>query len=222
MAKGGEETYQNKVAEVLSNFLPNGGGSNGGKEEDPLASIDFDAPKLQPGLSLEALADGLDNDLLDLEWFVTGKVNPIYFADSFQFRDPDVSVDGIEEYARGVNKLFDQEVSRAEIISTVVNTTVPNTLTCTWRLSGAVKIGPGVTIKPYVVYTDFTVDPATGLIVFQEDRFSIPGWDILLSAFFPFLIGKLTSPPAPEVPPRVPKDVAQGSVQEDKPSWWPF
>ena len=36
-----------------------------------------------------------------------------------------------------------------------------------------------------------------------EDRFAVPGWDILLSALFPFLIGKVTSDPAPEVEPRV-------------------
>ena len=105
----------------------------------------------------------------------------------------------LSEYARGVNKIFDEKTARAEIVSTDVNTTVPNTITCTWRLSGRVKVGPGLSIKPYVVYTDFQVDPNTGLIVFQEDRFSIPGWDILLSSFFPVLIGKITSPEAPPV-----------------------
>ena len=52
-------------------------------------------------------------------------------------------------------------------------------------------------------YTDFTIDESTGLITFQEDRFDIPGWDILLSALFPFLIGKVTKLPAPKVEPRV-------------------
>ena len=65
------------------------------------------------------------------------------------------------------------------------------------------SIGPGLTVKPYIVYTDYTVNPETGLLVSQEDRFSIPGWDIFLSALFPFLIGKLTSAPAPPVKPRV-------------------
>ena len=176
------------------------------KEEDntvdPLADIDFNAPK-SPKLSLQDLASVLDYELYNKEWFVTGRVNPIYFDDKFTFQDPDVKLTGIEEYARGVLKLFDQSTSRAEIISTVVNTTVPNTITVTWRLSGGVSIGPGLTIKPYICYTDFTVDEESGLIVFQEDRFSIPGWDILLSALFPFLIGKVTSEPAPEVEPRV-------------------
>jgi len=109
-----------------------------------------------------------------------------------------------KEYARGVLKLFDQSTSRAQIISTVVNTTIPNTITITWRLSGRVNIGPnGLPIKPYICYTDFTINEESGLVVFQEDRFDIPGWDILLSALFPFLIGKVTKEPAPEVEPRV-------------------
>ena len=169
---------------------------------DPLADIDFNAPK-SPKLSLQDLASVLDYELYNKEWFVTGQVNPIYFDDKFTFQDPDVKLTGIEEYSRGVLKLFDQSTSRAEIISTVVNTTVPNTITVTWRLSGGVSIGNGLSIKPYTCYTDFTVDEESGLIVFQEDRFSIPGWDILLSALFPFLIGKVTSEPAPEVEPRV-------------------
>ena len=196
------QEYRNPVTKILSNFM-SGGNNNNEEVEVPLTEIDFAAPELKRKLSLEKLAAVLDAELYEKEWFVTGKVNPIYFADTFRFQDPDVKLDGIEAYARGVNKLFDQVTSRAEIISTVVNTTVPNTLTCTWRLSGKVDVGPGLNIKPYLVFTDFTVDPDSGLILFQEDRFDIPQWDILLSALFPFLIGKVTSPPAPPVEPRV-------------------
>ena len=200
------DEYRNAPTAILSNFMQ--------KEEDtedPFKDIDFNAPKSSK-LSLQDLAEVLDYELYNKEWFVTGNVNPIYFNDKFQFQDPDVKLTGIEEYARGVYKLFDQSSSRAEIISTVVNSTIPNTITVTWRLSGGVSIGPGLTIKPYIVYTDFTIDEDSGLIVFQEDRFSTPGWDILLSAVFPFLIGKVTSEPAPPVEPRVvemPKSVAR-------------
>lgn len=154
-------------------------------------------------MPLETLAAVLDAELYEKEWFVTGNVNPIYFSDSFTFQDPDVKLTGIEEYARGVLRLFNQSTSRAQIISAAVNDTIPDTITVTWRLSGGVNIGPGLTIKPYICYTDFTVDPDTGLVVFQEDSFDVPGWDILLSALFPFLIGKVTKEPAPEVEPRV-------------------
>ncbi|KAL7432097.1 hypothetical protein ACHAXM_002938 [Skeletonema potamos] len=197
------DEYRNGVTEFLSNFMQRTP-QELGEDVDPLGDIDFSATKV-PKMSLEQLAATLDYELYEKEWFVTGNVNPIYFSDSFQFQDPDVKLSGIEEYARGVQKLFNQATSRAQIISTVVNTTTPNTITVTWRLSGGVNIGPGLTIKPYICYTDFTVDETSGLIVFQEDRFDIPGWDILLSALFPFLSGKVTSPPAPEVAPRIVK-----------------
>lgn len=206
--------YKNVATKLLSNFMSaNTKTSNSNTnintetdtsvDTDPLSTIDFNAPKFNmKRSSIQQLADILDYELSESEWFVTGKVNPIYFSDNFQFQDPDVSLNGIEQYARGVNKLFDQETSRAQIISTVVS--ADNMITCTWRLSGKVKIGPGLTIKPYIVYTDFTVNTDDdGLIVFQEDRFDIPQWDILLSALFPFLIGVITSPPAPPVEPRI-------------------
>jgi len=193
-----KEDYRSPITEFLSNFLTKSKES-AKSEEDPLANIDFGGPKLQQKLDLEKLACVLDSELYHSEWFVTGKVNPIYFSESFVFEDPDVKLQGIEAYARGVNKLFDQECSRAEILSTVVNPEKPNTITCTWRLSGRADIGPGLDIKPYIVYSDFTVDADSGLIVFQEDRFALPSWDILLSSLFPFLIGTLTAAPAPPV-----------------------
>lgn len=199
MAKEDETEYRNAATSVLSSFMQKE------SKEDPLAAIDFGAPKLSRKLDLETLAAVLDAELYEKEWFVTGNVNPSYFSDDFVFQDPDVRLEGIEKYARGVNKLFNQETSRAEIISTKVNSQVPNTITCTWRLSGNVDIGPGLKIKPYIVYTDFKVDPESGLVTFQEDRFDLPQWDILLSSLFPFLIGKLTAPPAPPVEPRVVK-----------------
>jgi hypothetical protein len=196
------QEYRNGVTQVLSNFM------QPQNNVDPLAYINFDAPK-QPILNIHKLAQVLDYELVQNEWFVTGKVNPVYFSNEFQFQDPDVKLAGIEAYARGVCQLFEASSSRAEIISTaVVNATV---ITCTWRLSGRVTIGPaGLAIKPYVVYTDYTVED--GLVVFQQDRFSIPQWDILLSALFPFLIGTITQPPAPQVEPRVVKKPAINSM----------
>jgi len=197
VSKSNVEEYKNIATKVLSNFMS----KEEEVKEDPFKDIDFNAPKISK-VSLDTLAQMLDAELYNKEWFVTGNVNPIYFADEFEFQDPDVKLTGIEDYARGVYKLFNQETSRAEIISTVPSTTKPNTITVTWRLSGSVDVGPGLTIKPYICYTDLIVDEESGLILFQEDRFDIPGWDILLSAAFPFLIGKVTAPEAPPVSPR--------------------
>lgn len=200
------QEYRNAPTKVLSNFM---------SKKELQSSIDFDCPKI-PKVPLEILAQALDASLYESQWFVTGRVDPRYFSDEFKFQDPDVKVSGLEEYALGVYKVFNQETAQAEILSTVVNTVEDNTITCTWRLSGRVDIGPGLEIKPYMIETDFTVDPESGLIVSQEDRFAIPQWDILLSALFPFLIGKLTSPPAPNPsprnpPPHMPSELAKSS-----------
>lgn len=157
--------YKNAATSVLSNFMQKEG--EGTESLNPiLSAIDFGATKSKK-LPIETLASVLDYELYTKEWFVTGNVNPIYFSDDFEFQDPDVKLSGIEEYAKGVNKLFDQGTSRAEIISTVVKG--KDTITVTWRLSGKVNIGPGggLTIKPYIVYTDFIIDQDSGLVVFQ-------------------------------------------------------
>jgi hypothetical protein len=210
-----ETEYKNAATAILSNFMQkeeqtgavtgnNNNNDNDNDENPVLSKIDFNAPKI-PKVPISTLAAMLDAELYEKEWFVTGNVNPTYFDDTFEFQDPDVKLKGIEEYAKGVNKLFNQQTARAEIISTEVNQDEDDKITVTWRLSGKINIGPGLTIKPYICYTDFKVDTSaegTGLITFQEDRFDIPGWDILLSSLFPFLIGKVTSEAAPPVPQR--------------------
>lgn len=174
-------------------------------------NIDWDAPKLP--LDIDMLAQALDAELYEKEWFVTGQVNPVCFSSDFRFQDPDVKVTGIQQYAEGVQKIFDASTCRAEVIATTV--TGENQITCTWRLSGTVRILGGLTIKPYcIVRTEFTVKD--GLIVFQQDKFDLPGWDILLSAVFPALIGKVTAPPAPPVEARDPSPRLPPSVFRQK------
>jgi hypothetical protein len=56
-----------------------------------------------------------------------------------------------------------------------------------------------VTIKPLVVFTDYIVSPSDGLIISQVDRFQEEPVDIILSAFFPFLIEFFLNPPAPSI-----------------------
>lgn len=164
-----------------------------------LDTIKWDEKKRKKQRTLKDLAAVLEKELSKREWFVTGNVDPTFFSDTFSFQDPDVKIKGIENYARGVNKIFSQKDSRAEIIAARVNNTIANTITVTWRLEGTVKVGLGLKIKPFVVFTDYLVDESDGLIVFQLDRFSNPGPDILLSSLFPFLIGKVLLPPAPSV-----------------------
>jgi Uncharacterized conserved protein (DUF2358) len=191
-AKSSSETseeYRDPVTKFLGAFISKE------KSEDKLSLIDWNKPKRKK-VPLVSLAKTLEVELTKKEWFVNGNVDASFFSDDFTFQDPDVKIKGIEEYARGVNKIFSQKNARAEIIAVRKNEEAENTLTVTWRLSGSVNLGPGLQIKPFIVLTDFVVSPSDGLIVFQEDRFSLPGSDIVLSAFFPFLIEKFLLPPA--------------------------
>ena len=181
------EVYRNPVAQAFSTFI---------KPSDvvDLDSIDWSCRKRKK-TSLRRLSDDLCRALKQREWFVTGNVDPKFFSNDFYFQDPDVATaGGVEVYARGVAKIFSPG-TRAEVIKSEVDDGA-SMLTVTWRIEGRVSIGPrGLPIKPFLVFSDLMVDE-NGLITSQQDRFSIPGWDIFLSAIFPFTIGKLTAPPA--------------------------
>ena len=189
------EEYTNPFTRVLGAFVRPS--TESASSTFDLNTIQWNEPKRKKARSLTNRAIEIEKALAEKEWFVTGNVDPTFFSDDFSFQDPDVKLKGIEKYARGVNKIFSQQDSRAEIIAARVNETVANTITVTWRLEGTIKVGPGLKIKPFVVYSDFLVNEQDGLIVFQLDRFSNPGYDIILSSLFPFLIGKVLLPPAP-------------------------
>ena len=189
-----QEEYSNQLTAFLGNFLSTTKQSSSSNVVGSIDEVDWQARKRR-NLRLEQLVAALRTGLTKNEWFVTGVVDPTLFSDDFAFKDPDVQLKGIRPYAEGVNRLFDQSCSRAELIDIEIADRTNKRITVTWRLEGRVRVGPGLRIKPYVVYTDFSVD-SEGLIFFQEDRFSVPGYDILLSALFPFL-GAFLAPPAP-------------------------
>jgi len=203
------EMYSNPLAGFLGQFLPS---SPSGDNENDSDAADlgpfmdpWDKPK-RTGLPIDEMISTLEVGLREREWFVTGNALPELFADEFFFKDPDVQLRGIQKYCEGVRRLFDQEASQAGIIDISQNEELTNeladknikVLTVEWRLSGKVNIGPlGLTIKPYICYSDLHVRQSDGLIVFQEDRFAIPGWDLFLSFFLPWL--PFLTPAAPPI-----------------------
>lgn len=93
-----------------------------------------------------------------------------------------------------MRRLFDQASARCEVICCSV--TSAQTITVLWRNSGRVNLGPlGVELKPYLVTTTLTTDPADGLIVSQRDEFASDGLGLLLYQLP--LLRPLAGPPAP-------------------------
>ncbi len=122
MKVGGDDKndvkYNDFLVSTLGNFLPGGSGTgksqSGTKLETELDRIDWAAPKAR-GLSMEALAKALESGLRKRSWFVTGNIMPELFSDNFSFKDPNVKLEGVEAYARGVNKVFNQKTSRMQV-----------------------------------------------------------------------------------------------------------
>ncbi|KAJ1460070.1 hypothetical protein M885DRAFT_612711 [Pelagophyceae sp. CCMP2097] len=179
-----DETYANPLTELLGRVLPS---AKAGDADDAKWIV----PK-RPARSLDAMVNTLRKELSAREWFVTGDVLPELFADDFYFEDPDVKLSGIRNYAEGVARLFDADSCRVEIITCTADRDF-GTVDVAWRLSGRVKVGFGLNLKPYVVATELRVKD--GLVTFQRDRFANPSSDILLSALAPWL--PFLAPPAP-------------------------
>ena len=70
----GVEEYKNVATKVLSNFMQKDK-MDGADITNPIDDIDFDSGmKIPASTSLEDLAQALDCELIEKEWFVTGKV----------------------------------------------------------------------------------------------------------------------------------------------------
>uniref|UniRef100_A0A6T8H729 SnoaL-like domain-containing protein n=1 Tax=Hemiselmis andersenii TaxID=464988 RepID=A0A6T8H729_HEMAN len=192
--KGDKLEYRDPLTKVLANFLPGGKPGKSRDKSSAMDAIDWNKPK-SSGLSVDQMAARVDQGLRERAWFVTGEALPELFHPDFEFKDPNVKTKGIEEYARGVHRLFNQEASSMQVVECAVSS--EKIIGVKWRLEGAVNVGPGLEIKPYVVYTDLEVGQ-DGLIIAQEDRFSIPAWELLIWAFLPFLRPMLP-PPCPPI-----------------------
>ena len=147
-------------------------------DPSPLDAIDWNMPKQH--LTIEQMADAINDGLVENSWFVTGRGRPELFSDTFTFSDPQVSLVGYEQYCRSVRKLFDQNTARCELVC--CSATGPDTITVLWRNSGMVNLGGvKIALKPYLVTTTLKTDPKDGnLIVSQMDEFDSDPAGLLL------------------------------------------
>ncbi|CAK9024713.1 Protein-lysine methyltransferase C42C1.13 [Durusdinium trenchii] len=143
--------------------------------------------------SLALLADEFTRAFQRTQWGVNGRVEPKFFDDNFVFRDPDVTTNGIQAYSKGTGAVL----SNCQADAIDVQLFEPDRFAIRWRIAGTANVPfPGLRIKPYIVTSTFTVN-SQGLVDSETDSFSIPTWDLLLSAVAPWLPG--LAPPEPPV-----------------------
>lgn len=181
------EQYRDPVTGALSRLLPSSGSAGAAGE---LVNA---GERKKKGLRPQKLCSLLDSGLRKYSWFVTGRVDQTLFADAFDFVDPSVKVESIEDYARGVARLFDQETAKMDVVDCRLSDAGDAVLVC-WRLEGRVNLPFKPRIKPFLVDTTLLIGE-DGLIVAQEDVFQVPAWDILISTVIP----GFGAPPAPPV-----------------------
>eukprot|EP01040_Poterioochromonas_malhamensis_P002432 gene2432-2583_t len=176
------EKYSNPFLQWVSILLPTGGINS------EFEQLDWTLPK-RPKSSMGQLIIDLEKTLKDKQWFVTGLVDPTFFLNEFQFKDPNVEVVGIQNYAQGVRKIFDSRRSKMSVIdvSPLSSSANNSMIRVTWKIDAVVNIMFGFKIKPYIIYSDLEVDNTSGLICSQKDSFTIPEWKILFDSILSFL-----------------------------------
>ena len=153
--------------------------------------IEWNEPK-RSKTSLSKLADDFTRAFQQTQWGVNGRVQPRFFDDSFVFRDPDVTTNGLQAYSKGTGAVLSN--CKADAIDVAVME--PNKFAIRWRIAGTANVPfPGLKIKPYIVTSTFTVNE-DGLVDSETDSFSIPTWDLLLSAIAPWWPGLAEPTPA--------------------------
>ena len=174
-ALAADEEYKDLATKVSSKLLTSA--ETAAESQDALATVNWAAKKVT-GLSTSEMAKRIDAGLRKECWFVTGRSLPELFSDSFTFSDPQVSLNGIEQYSRGVRSFYKQGSATGEIVCTAA--TAPDTITVVWRNYGTVNIGPGFDLAPYLVTTTLKTSASDGgLILKQEDAFEVNNADLI-------------------------------------------
>jgi len=193
--------YKDISTKVSSKLLTSA--ETAAESKDALATVNWAAPKVT-GLSTEEMSKRVDAGLRRECWFITGRSLPELFSNSFTFSDPQVSLNGIEEYSRGVRSFYKQGSAVGEIVCTAV--TAPDTITVVWRNYGTVNIGPGFDLAPYLCTTTLKTSASDGgLIVQQEDAFEVD--QAALLKYNLFKSSRLAVPPIGSVACPLPKPV---------------
>lgn len=157
------------------------------------------APAKRDGLTLAELASVLETDFGVRRAYVTGRLTRAVYAEDcfFDGPDPDMPVRGVRKYCLAVSGLFDAPSSACTLAGAPLVDEAAGAIICHWRLSGRLHLPWRPAFKPYLGYTTYTVDPATGLISTAVEAWSVHPAAAFLSVLAPALVRMV--PSAPEV-----------------------
>jgi len=163
-------------------------------------------------LPLELVMQGVHRDLVEGQYYVSGRLSQQFYDDAcfFDGPDPDMPVRSLGRYQDALRGLFDPtkstlELARMEVVDA-------NAFVAHWRLSGHLKLPWRPAIKPYAGCTLYETSPESGLIVSHTETWSISALEAFVSTAFP----SFGAPPAPCIHQHVdvPAPMRRGEVAE--------
>lgn len=151
--------------------------------------------RLQRNLSEGATGKG--------SYIVTGDLAVDLFRDDCRFIDPTNRVDSLQQYQRALTILFDPATSRLDLLEPlrVVHVDGDNDVTTIqgrYRCRGTLKLPWRPQVAAFESDIVYTVDPATGLVAQQEQRWTKSAATALQETFTPSLF---QPPPRSSLPP---------------------
>jgi hypothetical protein len=149
----------------------------------PAGTAGSSRPKRR-GLSMAELQAILHDDLVERQYYVTGRLSSCVYADRclFDGPDPDMPVRDVQRYSDALRGLFDPSSSRIDLIE--LRQHGDRSFIADWRLEGALQLPWHPAIKPFTGSTLYELDEE-GLICSHTETWSISALDAFVSVFFP-------------------------------------
>lgn len=136
------------------------------------------------GLSMVELQAILYDDLVERQYYVTGRLSSCIYADRclFDGPDPDMPVRDVQRYSDALRGLFDPSTSRIELIE--LRQHDDRSFVADWRLEGALQLPWHPAIKPFTGSTLYELNE-DGLICSHTETWSISALDAFVSVLLP-------------------------------------
>jgi hypothetical protein len=117
------------------------------------------------------------------KYFINGAgLSQEVFADDCRFRDPTNDIVGLKRYVTALDILFDAASSSVALLS--VRASGPREVTAVWTLGGYLKLPWHPYVPPFEGSSVYTMDER-GLIVLQDETWSVSAWEALRETFTP-------------------------------------
>jgi hypothetical protein len=120
-------------------------------------------------------------------YIITGDLDFDIFQDNCSFVDPTNSVDSLQQYQKALTILFDPDTSTLDVIEPLrlVETGETIQITGRYRSRGTIKLPWKPVVKSFESDITYTINPSTGLIQEQRQRWSKSATQALTESFTP-------------------------------------